>query len=52
MPTHQPPDYFVINEYYERRKPWLIGSSIVGFVSLGLFVSITLMQALSKKQSV
>lgn len=52
LPTHQPPDYFVINEYYEKRKPWLIGSTIVGCLSLGLFVSITLMQALSKKQGV
>jgi hypothetical protein len=52
LPSHQPPDYFIVNEYYERRKPWLIGSTILGCLSLGLFVSIALMQAQSKKKSV
>lgn len=48
LPNHQPPDYFVINEYFERRKPWLIGSSILGALSLGMFLLMTLGQAKSK----
>ncbi|MFN5102444.1 MAG: hypothetical protein ACK5GJ_06580 [Planctomycetota bacterium] len=52
LPSHEPPPYFVVNEYYEKRKPWLIGSTIAGFLSLGLFVAMTLRQAGSKKRSV
>lgn len=50
LPAHQPPDYFVINEFFERRKPWLIGSSILGALSLALFVMMTLQQAKSRSQ--
>lgn len=50
LPPHQPPDYFVINEYFERRKPWLIGSTIIGALSLGLFVVMTVQQAKSKSR--
>jgi hypothetical protein len=45
LPVHQPPDYFVINEYFERRKPWLIGSSILGALSLGTFLVLTFGQS-------
>lgn len=51
LPSHQPPDYFVINEYFEKRKPWLIGSSIIGAISLGLFVLMTLQQIRTKSQA-
>lgn len=50
LPAHQPPDYFVINEFFERRKPWLIGSSILGALSLALFVMMTLQQAKTRSQ--
>jgi len=45
LPVHQPPDYFVINQYFERRKPWLIGSSILGALSLGTFLVLTFGQS-------
>ena len=48
LPPHQPPDYFVINEFFERRKPWLIGSSILGGLSLALFLVMALQQSKSK----
>lgn len=50
LPAHQPADYFVINEFFERRKPWLIGSSILGALSLTLFAMMTLQQAKSRSQ--
>ncbi|MFM8571530.1 MAG: hypothetical protein ACKOAU_08030 [Pirellula sp.] len=49
LPPHQPPDYFVINEFFERRKPWLIGSTVLGVMSLIVFLVMTIQQQAASK---
>jgi len=49
VPDHNPPPYFIINNVFEKQKPWMIGALTCGAVSLLGFIGVTFLSKRSAR---